>query len=272
MSPKAQRYGPQPLFGDYERLTLLRLILEHTGIYLHELQDKLYDHFGVTISVSTIILCKTLRLMGCSRRVIRHVALQRSDELRASFMAEITAYDPEMIIWIDESGCDRRNSMRKFNYTLKGIPPVDHRIFGRGKRYSAITAMTVKGIQDVFLAEGNVDGERFEGFIKDSLLPILQPFNCSNPNSIVVMDNATIHHVAGVADLILQTGALLRFLPPYSPDLNPTEQVFSKVKTIMKDNDRLFQVYSAPRVLITMAFGMITDSDCVEYVKCCGYM
>ena len=64
-----------------------------------------------------------------SRRVIRHVALQRSDELRASFMAEITAYDPEMIIWIDESGCDRRNSMRKFNYTLKGIPPVDHRIF-----------------------------------------------------------------------------------------------------------------------------------------------
>ena len=101
--------------------------------------------------------------------------------------------------------------------------------------YSAITAMTVKGIQDVFLAEGYVNGERFEGFIKDSLLPILQLFNCSNPNSIVVMDNATIHHVAGVADLILQTGALLRFLPPYSPDLNPTEQVFSKVKTIMID-------------------------------------
>ena len=59
-------------------------------------RNKLYDYFGVTISVSYI--CKTLRLMGCSRRVIRHVALQRSDELRASFMAEITAYEPEMII------------------------------------------------------------------------------------------------------------------------------------------------------------------------------
>ena len=59
---KSQRHGPQPLLGDYEQLILHRLIAKNTGIYLHELQHKLHDLFGVTISVSTI--CRTLRRMG----------------------------------------------------------------------------------------------------------------------------------------------------------------------------------------------------------------
>lgn len=152
------------------------------------------------------------------------------------------------------------------------MPPFDHRIFARGTRYSAITALTVEGVHDVMLAEGSVNGDRFQDFIRESVVPILQPFNSHNPNSILVMDNASIHHVQGVTDTILQTGALLRFLPPYSPDLNPAEQVFSKIKGIMKANDRLFQVYSAPRVLLTMAFNMVTESDCMAYAQCCGYM
>ena len=162
--------------------------------------------------------------------------------------------------------------MRKFAYTLRGIPPVVHRILTRGMRYSAITAISVRGVQDVVVAEGSVNGAAFTENIKDSLVPMLQPFNCSNPNSIVVMDNAPIHHVDEVAELIIQTGALLHFLPPYSPDLSPVEQVFSKVKAIMKENDQLFQVFSEPRVLLTMAFDMITDNNCKEYAKCCGYM
>ena len=64
-----------------------------------------------------------------------------------------------------------------------------------------------------------------------------------------------IHHVQGVIDLIeIQAGAKLIFLPPYSPDLNPIEEVFSQVKSIMKQNDSLFQVSSSPRVLLSMVF------------------
>ena len=148
------------------------------------------------------------------------------------------------------------------------MPPFDHRIFARGKRYSAITALTVKGVHDVMLTEVNVNCDIFHDFIRESIVPILQPFNSHNPNSIVVMDNASIHHVQGVTDSIIQTGALLRFLPPYSPDLNPAEQVFSKIKAIMKANDGLFQVYSAPRVLLMMAFHMVTENDCKAYAQC----
>ena len=223
VEPKRRRYGSIPLFGDFEQLTLLRLILQNTGIYLSEIQEKLQEEFGVVVSAPTI--CRTLKLMGCSRRVIRHVALQRSDALRAQFMSKISVYEPDMIIWIDESGCDRRNSFRKFAYTLRGIPPQDCRLLIRGTRYSAITAATVKGVHDVQLVEGSVDGNKFEEFVRSSLLPVLQPFNASNPNSVIVMDNASIHHVDGVSQLILQTGALLHYLPPYSPDLNPVEHI-----------------------------------------------
>ena len=69
------------------------------------------------------------------------------------------------------------------------------------------------------------------------------PFNGSNPRSIFVMDNASIHHVEDVVNLIeQQIQAKIIFLPPYSPDLNPTETVFNKVKGIIK---ALFQVCSS---------------------------
>ena len=70
-------------------------------------------------------------------------------------MVEMSIYDPGtcMFIWFDESGCDRRNSTRKFTYTISGMCPVDHQILARGTRYSAITAATVNGVHDVMLVE-----------------------------------------------------------------------------------------------------------------------
>ena len=64
---------------------------------------------------------------------------------------------------------------------------------------------------------------RFCDFIENCLLPLLMPFNGSNPRSIVVIDNASIHHVEKVVQLVSGVGALLWFLPLYSPDLNPIE-------------------------------------------------
>ena len=264
---RTQRHGPEKLLGEFEQIVLLQLISDNVGIYLHELQ-KFYRRFGVCVSVPT--KCRTLKNTDCSRRVIRHVALQRSDKLQDEFMADMSLYDPDMFIWIDESGCDRRNSARKFAYTIRGIPPGDHRILARGTRYSAITAATVNGVHDVMLVEGSVNGDIFAEFIETSLVPILQPFG--NPNSIVVTDNASIHHVDKVTELIVDTGASVRFLPPYSPDLNPVEQIFSKVKCVMKEHDQLFQVFSEPRILLTMTFNTVTQSDCAAFAAFCGYM
>ena len=127
--------------------------------------------------------------------------------------------------------------------------------------------MSSEGIHDVYLTEGTVNGERFEEFIRSVLWPILQPFNWVNHHSVVFMDNVAIHDVEGVIDLIEnQAKARLIFLPPYSPDLNPIEEVFSQVKSIMKQNDALFKVYSSPRTLLSMAFSMVSKSNFQEYI------
>ena len=95
VQPQKRRNGPRMLMGDFEQITLLRLILENPGIYLDELQDRLLAIFGVLVSVPTI--CRTLKRMGCTRQAMHRVALQRSDALRARFMAEISVYDPRYV-------------------------------------------------------------------------------------------------------------------------------------------------------------------------------
>lgn len=271
VEPRPRTNGPKRLLGDFEQVVLLRLVLAYPGIYLHELQSELQKMFGVTASSSTI--CKTLKFMGCTRQCMHHIALQRSDTLRAQFMATISIYDPSMFVWLDESGHDRRNTIRKQAYSFRGMPLADHRILARGIRYSAIPIMSLEGIHDVLITEGTVDGEKFVDFITEYLLPILMPFNYVNPRSVVIMDNASIHHVDEVTDLIeKQCGAKLCFLPPYSPDLMPAEGVFSQVKSIMKENHKLFQVCTAPRALLAMAFGMVSIENCYGHISRCGYV
>ena len=267
---RARRNGPPKLLGDIEQVIILRLIIQNPGIYLREIQVKLQLVFGVRVGAATI--CRTLKFMGCTRQRMHHVAIQQSESMRAEFMAEISIYDPTMLLWIDESGFDNRNSVRKFGYSLRGMRPVDHRLLVRGTRYSAIPVMSATEIHDLYLAEGSVNGERFEYFVRTCLLPILLPYNGINPRSIVIMDNAAIHHVRPVVHLIQSTGAKLVFLPPYSPDLNPLEPVFGKVKQILKENDSIFQVCSSPRALLTMVFGMITTEDCNSFSRHCGYV
>ena len=94
--------------------------------------------------------------------------------------------------------------------------------------------MSLEGILSCNLVRGGVDGTKFIDFIERHVMPTLMPFNGTNPRSIIIMDNCAIHHVPDVTDLIQQTGALIYWLPPYSPDLNPIEEAFSKVKAVMR--------------------------------------
>ena len=268
--PMKRKNGPKRLLDEYEQVILLRFILDRPDLYLHELQELLNNHFGVIVSIATI--CRTLHHMGVTRQVMRHIALQRSDIDRAKFMSEISIYDPEMLIWLDESGQDRRNAVRRYGYSVRGTRPVKHRLLIRGIRYTTILIMSKNCVHDVFIAEGSVNGDRFQYFLRTSLLPILHPYNTVNPRSVVIMDNASIHHVQEAVDLIEGVGARVLFLPPYSPDLNPCEPVFGKIKAILKENDRFLQVCSTPRVFLGTAFTMISTDDCSSFARHCGYL
>ena len=147
-------------------------------------------------------------------------------------------------------------------------PPVTI-VIVRGTRYSAIPVVSAKGVHDVYIAQGNMNGERFAKFVQECVLPILMPFNGSNPQSVVIMDNASIHHIQDVSDLIeTQAGARLCYLPPYSPDLNPVEGIFSQAKNIMKANEKLLQATTAPRAILAIT---TSQFHCWGHISHCGY-
>ena len=102
-------------------------------------------------------------------------------------------------------------------------------------------------------------------------MPILQPFNGSNPRSVVVLDNASIHHIERIQELIDATGALIRYLPPYSPDLNPIEEVFTHVKQFLKGNLLAYHCTSELRIMLTAAFNSVEPVDCLNYIEHAGY-
>ena len=85
------------------------------------------------------------------------------------------------------------------------------------------------------------------------------------------MDNASIHHVDKVVTTIQRTEALLRFLPPYSPDNNPIEELFPKVKGFIKASELVYDVTSSPHLLIAMGFCTVSAGDCIGYIRHAGY-
>lgn len=263
-----KRNGPVPMLTPSCDV-LIHSLLERPTLYLHEMQWELQAH-GVSPSLSTI--SRHLRKIGITRKKVKQLAEQQNQASRLRYMAEMKVFDPAMLIWLDETGCDKRNTARQYGYSLRGLTPRNYTFKSRGKRYTQIMAMSTEGVEDFYIAEGNIDGERFLKYVQRSLLPLLMPFNGTNPKSVVVMDNASIHHVKEVVDKIQSVGALVRFLPPYSPDLNPCEEVFAQVKSWIKSNDIVFQATQHPSMLIAMAYCEITAQNCVAYIKHSGYI
>ncbi|KXJ08334.1 hypothetical protein AC249_AIPGENE28337 [Exaiptasia diaphana] len=143
-----------------------------------------------------------------------------------------------------------------------------------GPRISAIPVVSTDGILDIGIYDGHVDGALFLHFVNTTLAPHLQPFNGFNARSIVVLDNARIHHYRHVVNAINATGALLMFLPPYSPDYMPCEGVFSQAKSWIKENDLAWQVcdHDDSKLMVFESFLQIPPSDVVNYIKYAEYM
>lgn len=270
VQPTKQQHGPQCLLTEFEQVSILQSLANRPTMYLEELQSELYDLTGTWVHISTI--CRTVHRLGLTRKRVQRVALQCREELQLQFMAEISMFEPEMIIWVDETGSSRRNAVRSYGYSLKGMRAVSHKLSVSGRRINAIGAISTEGLEDVYITEGNVTGEVFVTFVRNCLLPILQPFNGTNSHSVVVMDNASVHHYEQVLDIITGVGAIIRFLPPYSPELNPIENVFSKVKAFLRANDSVYLSTSSPHTLVLMAFCTITKDDCMNFIRHSGYM
>lgn len=263
--PKGQHHPFQKL-TDIDGLVIIEAVLERPGIYLHEIRQHLLEETGTDVSLSTI--CNFLHRNGFTRQKLTGVALERSDTLRAKYMEDVSIFSAEMFVFIDETGSDRRDSLRKYAYSLRGKPAKALQLFNRGRHITAIAAMSVEGVLECTMTEGGVTGDIFKKFLEEKLVTRLHPFNGSNPHSIIVMDNASIHKVEGVVELLEGLGLIVYFLPPYSPDYNPIEELFAKVKSILKANEHIMENFET---LLLSAFSVVTPTDCKGWIRHAGY-
>ena len=135
--------------------------------------------------------------------------------------------DAEHLIFIDESGLSTKMAR------LRGWAPKGERCraaipHGHWKTVTFVGGLTLTGFVAPMLLDGPMDGECFLAWVEQMLTPTLRP------GDIVVMDNLAAHKVAGVRQAIETCGAELRYLPPYSPDFNPIENAFAKLKALLR--------------------------------------
>ena len=166
------------------------------------------------------------------------------------------------LVFVDESGANTQMTRRY------GRSPVGQRLtcpvpHGHYQTTTLIAAVRLQGPQAPWLFGGAMDGELFLAWVKEGLVPCLQP------KDVVIMDNLATHKVVGVREAIEAAGARLEYLPPYSPDLNPIENLWSKVKQGMKSREP-----RSPRQLLKAAkaaFAAVTSTDCHGFFLHAGY-
>jgi transposase len=182
--------------------------------------------------------------------------------LRRSWRKHQGRIDPKRLIFIDET-------WTKSNVApLRGWGPHGSRVMGkapfwRWKTMTFIVALRHDGAAAPCLSDGPINSAVFLAWVRESLVPALKP------GEIVIMDNLGSRRGNAVRSAIRQAGAKLFFLPKYSPDLNPIEQVFSKLKHGLKK--AAARSYEAVLAAIGELLGSYTPKECANYIKNCGY-
>ena len=121
---------------EIDKLIIMETVLEKPEVYMREIRDTLISETGTEVDISTI--WKFLQTSNITRQKMVLVAKQRSDYLRAAYAQDMQIFNghPEMLIFIDETGKDRRNCMRRFGYSVRGKPPVSKKLLVRGQSVS----------------------------------------------------------------------------------------------------------------------------------------
>lgn len=181
---------------------------------------------------------------------------------RAGWVEEVAAQGRSRLVFIDESGASTR--MTRLRGRAVGGRRLAARVpHGHYQACTLIAAVCTEGPLAPCIFEGAMDGEMFRAWICEGLAPLLRD------TDLVILDNLATHKVAGIREAVELAGARLLYLPPYSPDLNPIENMWSKIKQHLRS--------TAPRTLQQLeeaaksAFASISPADCKGFFSNANY-
>jgi transposase len=152
---------------------------------------------------------------------------------------------------------------RRYGRAVRGERVQDAVPAGHWRTLTLLAALGLRGVRAAMTVEAPTDGDVFLAYVEQVLAPRLEP------GEVVVLDNLPAHKVDGVRALIEGRGAQLLYLPPYSPDFNPIEQAWSKIKELL----RALKARTLPLLddAVTAALAAITPDNAVAWFRHCGY-
>jgi transposase len=170
--------------------------------------------------------------------------------------------DPRHLVFIDEAGANTK--MTRF----RGRCPRGHRLVtkvphGHWKTTTLVAGLRQNGVTAPLVVDGPINGDVFRAYVEQQLVATLRP------GDVVIMDNLASHKVSGVREAIEAVGAQLVYLPPYSPDFNPIEQAFAKLKTLLRS--AAARTVTQLENTIGLLLDQFSEYECRNYFRHSGY-
>jgi transposase len=184
------------------------------------------------------------------------------ERARSEWVGAQPELKPAHLIFLDETAITT-NMTPAYGRSPRGTRCLGRTPFGQRQSSTLVCALQAQGLIAPMVFDGPINGSAFVAWLKQTLVPELKP------GDIVVMDNLSSHKVAGVSQVIEACGAKVLYLPPYSPEFNPIEQVFAKLKTLL----RKAQARTSEALLSAIATLMqrFDPGECENYIRNSGY-
>jgi transposase len=182
---------------------------------------------------------------------------------RKAWRDQINTLDPAKLVFIDETGA-ATNMARRYGRCKIGERLLCKVPNGHWKTITFIAGLRHDKITAPMVLDGPMTGEAFLAWVRQFLVPTL------SPGDTVIIDNLSSHKVAGIREAIESAGAILLYLPPYSPDFNPIEQVFAKLKTLLRK--AAARTLEALENAIAVALHTFVPQECSNYITAAGYV
>jgi transposase len=217
--------GKPPLLNSQQIEILSQLVEEDNDATLQQLSVRLTEKTGIKVSIPT--MCRLLQRLELTRKKktlhANEAASERVQKLRSQYWTTIGEVPLKDLVFIDETGVNLAMA-RRYARAKKGHRAYSKCPYNRGKNVTMIGAIATTGFFAPFTFEGWTDKEAFLTYVTQVLVPKLWAGAC------VVMDNLPAHKALKVRKAIESVGAKVKFLSPYSPDFNPIENCWSKLK------------------------------------------
>lgn len=181
---------------------------------------------------------------------------------RHEYRQTTAGLDLERLTFVDEAGVNLALT-RLFGRAPKGQRVVDSVPQNYGENVTMLGALSVAGVEALMTVNGATDGDIFLVFVREMLAPTL------HEGDVVIWDNLGAHRSVIVREAVEARGATLLFLPPYSPDMNPIEKCWSKIKTFLRAAKA--RTRESLEAAIKQALTTVTESDARAWFAHCGY-